>query len=81
MGLELSSKIVRAMSGDDNPIHTTRQPPIVHGMLIGAYVSRLVGTRLPGAGALMHSCRLDFLQPVFAGDTIVVDGTVTHRAR
>ncbi|MBV9081501.1 MAG: MaoC family dehydratase, partial [Acidobacteriaceae bacterium] len=48
------------LSGDFNPLHiqqefakrTSYQRPVVHGLLIGSYVSTLVGMHLPGPGGL-----------------------------
>ena len=47
-----------AVSGDTNPVHldedyaqtTTFQTRIAHGMLSGAYISAVIGTKLPGPG-------------------------------
>ena len=77
-----------SLSGDDNPIHyeggaaaeAGYARPVVHGMLLGAWVSRLVGTRLPGHGAVLQSVGLEFLGPVFVGDALVITGTVKHRS-
>ena len=52
-----------ALSGDFNPLHldaefarkTTFGRPVVHGMLLGSFVSRMIGMQLPGAGALVDA--------------------------
>lgn len=74
------------LSGDCNPLHTdpafcartSFQKPVAHGMLLGAYVSTLVGTRLPGPGALWAQQSFQWRAPVFAGDEIEVSIRVTR---
>ena len=66
------------VSGDTNPIHlhdgfarTTRfGQRIAHGMLSGSYISTVIGTKLPGPGAVYISQTMNFMAPVIAGDTI-----------
>ena len=48
---------------------------IAHGMLTASLISTVVGTKLPGPGAIYLSQSLRFTAPVRAGDT------VTARAR
>lgn len=68
------------VSGDFNPLHTdvvyaarTRfGQRVAHGMLLGAWVSAVLGTRLPGPGAILLSCSLRFLKPTRIGDTVTV---------
>jgi 3-hydroxybutyryl-CoA dehydratase len=74
------------VSGDTNPLHlneefarTTRfKQRIAHGMLSAAYISTLIGTRLPGPGCLYISQTLRFLAPVRIGDTVVATATITE---
>ena len=73
------------VSGDTNPMHlnadfaqTTRfKQRIAHGMLSAAYISTLIGTRLPGPGCLYISQTLRFVAPVRIGDTVIATATVT----
>lgn len=73
------------ISGDTNPVHlnedyakgTMFKGRIAHGMLTAALVSTVLGTKLPGPGAIYVSQNLKFLAPVRAGDT--VKATVTVR--
>ena len=59
-----------AVSGDDNPLHldeayaatTPFKRRIAHGMLTGAYISAVLGTRLPGPGSVYVSQNLRFRQ-------------------
>ncbi len=66
------------VSGDKNPIHldaayaaaTPFKERIVHGALIGAYVSRLIGMELPGPGTILVSLTLEFQRPVHLNVTV-----------
>ena len=46
-------------------------------MLIGSFISGLLGTKFPGPGTIYMSQMMTFLKPVFLGDTITVVATVT----
>src|SRR3954453_5823548 len=67
-----------AVSGDVNPIHisddfavkTTFGQRIAHGMFTASLISALLGTRLPGPGAVYLSQTLKFLAPVRIGDVV-----------
>ena len=73
-----------AVSGDANPIHmdeayavaTLMKGRVVHGMLLGGYISALLGTELPGPGAIYLSQTLTFKRPVRIGDEVTVRATV-----
>ena len=77
-----------ALTGDDNPIHLDPQfaattpfgRPIVHGMLTASFVSTVIGTLLPGPGALWTGVRLSFVRPAFVGDRISIRLRVRHRS-
>ena len=72
------------LSGDDNPVHldedfaakTLFKGRIAHGMLSAAFISTVVGTRLPGYGSIYVSQSLRFRAPVRIGDTVVTTATV-----
>ncbi len=72
------------VSGDINPVHldeayaktTTFGERIAHGMLSGAYISAILGTRLPGPGCIYLSQSLRFRRPVRIGDLVVARVTV-----
>ncbi|RIA56663.1 MaoC family dehydratase [Dichotomicrobium thermohalophilum] len=74
-----------ALTGDTNPVHhnqeyaarTRFKAPIVHGMLTASYISTVLGTKLPGAGAIYLSQTLKFLAPVYHGDTVVARAEIT----
>lgn len=75
------------MTGDDNPLHVDRQfaettafkDIVVHGMLGAAFISTVIGTQLPGPGALWVAQNLEFLAPVRLGDTLTVLCTVLKK--
>lgn len=83
----------RMISGDENPLHRDdafareisggRFPShAAFGMLTASLYSTLAGMYLPGKYSLIHSLEdLSFLKPVFAGDTLTVDGTVVDIQR
>lgn len=72
------------MTGDDNPLHvdpayagtTAFKDVVVHGMLGASFLSTVIGTQLPGPGALWISQNLEFLLPVRLGDELTVSATV-----
>ncbi len=67
------------LSGDFNPLHfddgyaaTTRfGRRIAHGMLSASYISTVIGTQLPGAGAVYISQSIAFKAPVYLGDEVI----------
>jgi 3-hydroxybutyryl-CoA dehydratase len=67
-----------AITGDKNPLHvdvlfaeqTFFGQRIAHGMLSASLFSTLVGMHIPGTGAIYKSQTLEFLRPVFIGDTL-----------
>jgi len=74
------------LSGDVNPLHldddyARRQgfrSRVVHGMLLSAWLSRVLGILLPGPGVLWLSQKTRFAQPAYVGDEITVTVRVTH---
>jgi len=64
--------------GDLNPVHsdadyaatTPFKSPIAPGIFTAGLISAVIGTRLPGPGAVYLSQSLKFVKPVRAGDTI-----------
>ncbi len=81
-------KAFAAVSGDYNPLHmeegfareTPFQRRVVHGMLVASYVSTLIGTRLPGPGALWTRQDFRWIAPVFLGDTLDITLEVVHKS-
>ena len=68
------------ISGDDNPIHlsdayaarTRFGQRIAHGLYTASLISAVLGTRLPGPGAVYRSQTLNFHGPVKIGDVVEV---------
>ena len=73
------------VSGDTNPVHideeyasaTMFKGRIAHGMLTAAFLSAVLGARMPGPGAVYLSQSLRFRAPVRIGDTVRATATVT----
>lgn len=74
-----------AVTGDTNPVHldadyaaaTSFGQRIAHGMLSAGYISAVLGTTLPGPGAIYLSQSLKFKRPVRIGDEVVAQVIVT----
>lgn len=71
-------------SDDFNPVHmdeafaskTAYRGRIAHGLLSASFGSAVVGTILPGAGAIYLGQTLTFYKPVRLGDVVVARVTV-----
>jgi len=76
------------LTGDYNPLHldeeyakkTYFRKPVVHGMLSASFISTLIGTKLPGAGALWTSQTIEFLRQTYIGDTLRIISTVKQKS-
>jgi 3-hydroxybutyryl-CoA dehydratase len=74
------------LTGDRNPIHlsehfaakTSFRTRIAHGLYTASLISAVLGTRLPGPGAVYISQTLNFRAPVKIGDTVIVTVTVAE---
>jgi 3-hydroxybutyryl-CoA dehydratase len=74
------------VTGDRNPIHLSEHfaartmfgTRIAHGLYTASLISALLGTRLPGPGAVYISQTLNFRAPVKIGDTVIVTVTVAE---
>nr|WP_274380617.1 MaoC family dehydratase [Oleomonas cavernae] len=72
------------VSGDTNPVHldaeyaatTPFKERIAHGMLSAGLISAVLGTKLPGPGAVYVGQTLKFKAPVKIGDTVVAEAKV-----
>src|SRR5256885_14649474 len=72
------------LTGDRNPIHlsehfaakTTFGGRIAHGLYTASLISAVLGTRLPGPGAVYISQALNFRAPARIGDTVQGAATV-----
>jgi 3-hydroxybutyryl-CoA dehydratase len=82
-----SSAVVEAfaeLTGDVNPIHldeayartTSFGGRIAHGALAAAYISAVIGTKLPGPGVVYLTQNLRFRRPVKLGDSVTARVTI-----
>ena len=81
------------VSTDHNPVHldqayaetTMFKTRIAHGMLSAGFISAVLGTKLPGKGAIYLAQSLKFKAPVKLGDevtaTVTVKDIVTEKKR
>ena len=75
------------LTGDDNKLHTDTQyssktsfkKPVAHGMLGASFISTVIGTKLPGDGALWFSQSLEFLLPVRVDDVLTIIAEVISK--
>ena len=74
------------VTGDRNPIHLSEHfaaktpfgTRIAHGLYTASLISAVLGTRLPGPGAVYISQTLNFRAPVKIGDTVEVSVAVVE---
>ena len=75
------------LTGDDNKLHvdkafaetTSFKNPVAHGMLGASFISTIIGTKIPGDGALWYSQSIEFLLPVRIGDELTVTAVVIKK--
>jgi phosphate acetyltransferase len=80
-------ELFAAMSGDVNPAHMDPDYAktdvfhgiVGHGMWTGSLISALLGTVLPGPGAIYLEQDLKFRKPVRIGDTVIVTVVVREK--
>ena len=75
------------LTGDDNRLHvdeefankTSFKKPVAHGMIGASFISTIIGTKIPGDGALWYSQNLEFLLPIRVGDKLTIIATVIKK--
>lgn len=75
------------LTGDDNRLHndiefsrtTELKKPVAHGMLSASFISTIIGTKIPGDGALWYYQSLEFLIPVRVGDKLLITAKVISK--
>jgi 3-oxoacyl-[acyl-carrier protein] reductase len=75
------------LSGDNNRLHvdeefaskTSFKKPVAHGMIGASFISTIIGTKIPGDGALWYSQNLEFLLPVRVGDRLAIVAKVIKK--
>ncbi len=84
----ISEDDIRAFAnatGDHNPLHLDEEfakqtrfgKRIAHGMLSASLISAVIANDLPGPGSIYLGQTLQFVAPVFPGDTVTARVTVT----
>ena len=74
------------ISGDDNPAHVDAEwadaspfgGRVAHGVLTAGLISAVLGTQLPGPGAIYMSQTLKWLAPVRPDDLLTATVTITQ---
>lgn len=72
-------------TGDRNPLHLDEEfakhtrfgRRIAHGMLSASLISAVIASELPGRGGIYLGQTLQFVAPVFPGDTVTARVTVS----
>ena len=75
-----------SLTQDQAPVHTNQnhamlmgyEKPIVHGLLVGAGYSKILGMFLPGSNTVIHKIILEMLRPVFINDFLIYKVTVSR---
>ena len=75
------------LTGDDNPLHVDRsyakttvyKDIVVHGMIGASFISTVIGTKIPGHGALWVSQNMDFIFPVRLGDQLTISCKIINK--
>lgn len=81
---EADITLFAGISTDVNPAHLDEEYAkgtmfggrIAHGMLSAGFISTVLGTKLPGPGAIYLAQTLKFKAPVKIGDTVVARCTI-----
>lgn len=76
------------LSSDNSPIHVDDEYAvsrgfngrIAPGMLTAAYISALIGTRLPGKYGLLQGISCQFRRPCYAPNVLTIRGVVSRRS-
>ncbi len=74
------------ITGDMNPAHVNEKAAsegifktrVVHGMLSASLISAVLGTQLPGPGAIYLGQDIKFVKPVYFGDTVCANVEVVE---
>ncbi|WP_395747325.1 SDR family oxidoreductase [Prosthecobacter sp.] len=85
--VHLTPQLVEAFavfSGDHNPLHLKEDTaltygfphPVAHGAIQTAVVSKLIGMKVPGPGAVWMSQSMEWLKPAYVGETLLVEAEI-----
>lgn len=75
-----------ALSGDGSTVHVDDEyaksrgfeKHIVHGALLIAYMSQLIGMKLPGKHGVLRSIAAEFRKPCYAPTKLLLEGRVVR---
>jgi acyl dehydratase len=75
-------------SGDSSAVHMSDEAAanrglggrVAHGLLLGSWVSSVIGTRLPGDCGLLQTITLAFRAPIIPPDTVKIAVAVTGKS-
>lgn len=73
-----------SLSGDRNPLHVDEAfarskgfaGRVIHGNILCAFLSDAIGMRLSTQNVIIHTQKIAFVEPVYAGDRLGWEGTV-----
>ena len=73
-------------SKDYNPVHVDAQvarsygysKPFAHGVILTVVVSKIIGMKVPGPGAVWMSQNIEWLAPVFIGDKVEIEVVIAR---
>ena len=76
-----------SLSGDQNPLHIDQDyavqngfdAPVIHGFLICAKISGLIGMVLPGRRCLLVSEQLEFPNPLYVNECVEITAKIKER--
>lgn len=72
------------LSGDASTVHMDDeyarsrgfQKRLVHGVLVAAYISNLIGMKLPGQHGILRTLNCEFRKPCYAPSRLMITGVV-----
>ena len=81
--------LMASITKDDNPIHLNEEyakttkfgARIAHGIFCNGVVSAVLGTILPGNDCIYIGQNLDYIKPVYIGDTIIAEVILRYITR
>ena len=76
----------RKITKDNNSIHFKSsvakkmgfKDKVIQGMLTSSFISKIIGNKIPGDGALWTGCNLSFYKPVYLNDVINFETTIEN---
>ena len=74
------------LSGDNSTVHVDDayaasrnfEQRIVHGALVAAYISQLIGMKLPGKHGVLRSLNCEFRQPCYVPNRLIISGKISR---